>query len=173
MDSSNADNAGGAPAPVKKHGFLDSGLADLTAAGISILSGMTAAWISINNSFFKNAEKYDVIEAEREMRDSKWIELKHKNITGHKLIEGVEQIEHEYSKGVGKRLKDLGVYYPWEKWHMLRPHQKTEVALSVAAVSGVAIGAMVNLRSNRNVAQRQNAIEQKVNDTMNEPSQQR
>ncbi len=156
------------PRTRERTSFFNSVYADITGALLTIGSGLVAAAIVINKNFFRNSEKDGLLldlsvardEARRKVRKN----------SGDEWVAEIKKIENEYEHSKNTLLKERGLAGSWKKFKSLRDHQKTEVGLTLAAVSAVALGAVSAFFGSRDTGDKLDAIQRRLDAQDNRPS---
>lgn len=158
-------------APERKEysSLFNSMAADVGGGLLALGAGIGTAAKIINFSFFSNAEKDGRFIDLAEKRDRERAAMR--DVSGEKWVQNVAEIEKEYTHGLKTRLQELHLDSPWKRWRSLRNHQKTEVALAVAAVTAVTMGAVTAFFGNRDLDRKLNEVRHRLNER--EQNQQR
>lgn len=154
----------GRKVPLLTH-FIDSGLAELGGAIVTIGSGIVTGVQTIRNKFYSNANKkygfFDGLDSSQPNFEY-WRIDTHKHTTPEAITEAQKLLEEGYETAKHARLKELGMDKLGKQWKMLLKHQKVEVGVSVATVMAVGIGAILALAGTRNVSEEQKRLEERL-----------
>jgi hypothetical protein len=149
-------------------GGLSFKLAEVLGVGVTAASAAVAAWSSIRENFYRNVARYKVFKDVHDVRDREYTELyKRFADKGEKeaLIKGINEIEGKYTAEVSKRMEGLGIVNTLDRWRTLKTHQKAEIAVTVAGVSAILLGAVVNLSASRRIREQQQEMSDHLTQT--------
>ena len=147
---------------VQPDSIFNSFLMDAAGVVLSIGSSVAAAVITINKNFFKNAEKEKRFEAIHQKRDALRAAPEVRDLKGSDWLKRIRQIEAQHDAEVMVELKEMGIHGPLEKFRSLRAHQKTDVFLTVAAVTAGAIGIIGGIIGSRHAAKEDRELNKKL-----------
>lgn len=109
------------------------------------LSALTATWLSVGRMFADKLEKEGLLRSIRDKKIGGYKSFFGGNVT-HSISESIEKmhkIEKEYREGFNKIAKEkFGATSTFDKWQLLRPHQKIQTAatfLGILVIAGVAL----------------------------------
>ncbi len=153
-------------------GGMSFRLAETIGVGATLASGWVAAWNGIRDNFYRNISRYKVFKDVHEVREREYTELYQRFADKHQkeeLIAGIQAIEKKYTTEVAKRMEGLGIINTFDRWRTLKTHQKAEIAVTVAGVSAILLGAVVNLSASRRIREEQAQLTEQI--TQNEHMQ--
>lgn len=140
--------------------FFDSTFVQVAGLLTTVVSASVAARDQIGKAFFKGMNRAGVFTDLQKIRDDK-IAQAFKGDPAQ-VVSQVKKINFEYGKALEDEMKRFGVRNSFDKWEMLRSHQKTEAVVTALAVTGVALGAVLTIASNRRVSLKQDELERQA-----------
>jgi hypothetical protein len=164
--------------------FIDSGMAELGGAAVTIGSGIAMGVQTIRNRFFSNANKkfgvFDgvipTIPTEGPDPRINYVPItdplfwKVKDTSSYeKIIDQKKAMEVVYEETKSSILKSKKLTGLHTQWNMLLNHQKIEVGLSVATVFAVGIGAILALAGTRHVSEEQKHLQKRLKELDDAP----
>lgn len=157
----------------EKKSLLSEWSLEIMGGIAGVVSGIIAAWKSIDKYFYRDAGHYDEkFIAIRGKRDDAYKALYTACETGgdkKKLFSGIKEIKNNYNRELKAHLhEDLGLHSAWDRFRTLKGHQQLEVLLAASGVT-VALGAIIGLASSRRATADQKKLEQRLNNMENSP----
>jgi len=147
------------PGPAASRTFWDTINPGYVLAGLATL---LASWFSIDGHFAKNLnddKAYKPLKKKRKEAMKQAREAAHGDPHGDRVLytTEVKKADSKYTKDLDEAvLKDTGISNTFQKFQVLKEHQKWQVGLTVAAVVSVALGAAYSYARHRMAAEKIN-----------------
>lgn len=173
-DPTNENEAAKSGPPVsagEKKTIFETVWADVIGGVAAVVAGVGGAWRSIDEKFYQNikvAPKVNALidegkrETERiyaEVREMRAEGSVKKAILNQKLTQHNLMFESRLEEHLAK---SFGIKSLSDKIHSLRPHQRNEVFINVAAIMAVTLGGAAALIGNRRTELKQQELERRL-----------
>jgi hypothetical protein len=169
-DSASLERAASIVEPINE--WLDTTQGKIAGAGVAGLATLMTARDAINRAYFKSmnkpgADTFTDLQTERDQKIGEVVAPVKKGIEVPDAMDRVAVINRQYDTKLAERRRLMGIHSIFDEAKALKRHQWMEVLMSTGAVA--AVGAILAINSNRDIAQRQKeldeAVENKVSGT--------
>lgn len=130
-------------------------LVNVGSYAVSGFSGYYTADINIRKSMYKNFATKGLFDDLQKARKAEY-EVLFKTLEqndNHHVADQVVEIEERYRIAVRNRFRTMGLSDMQDYWKVLNRNQKIDTATTALTVAGVAIGALISVTHNQEIAE--------------------